>query len=283
MKTTGQHLWRALTTHVVGTVEAGGLAGIATFAGAAWIGVALPALHVENAFGAERDQTAGIALEAALLGIRSTPAAGAPLEARKQMPFLLDPTASRIVGLATKPLLPDDSSPADGPTVVQVDPAVSTPAPEPPAAPAPAPAPTATPPPPSEPTPASPPPPEAPPAPPSDPAPPATQKPSGDDTTPPSSDSASGATAPPGWGTPAGTLQLDTSDGSIVGGTSEDSSDSDTMSDPANSGADAGTGSGYSGGNGNGNGNAGGNANAGGNNPNAGGANAGGNGNGKGH
>src|SRR5205814_10502906 len=131
-----------------------------------------------------RGQTAWISLEAAPLCIQSTRPAGAPFEARKQMPFLIDPTASRIVGLATKPLLPDDSSPAVGPTVVQVDPAVSTPAPEPPASPAPAPAPTATPPPPSEPTPASPPPPEAPPAPPSDPAPPATPTPSGDDTTP---------------------------------------------------------------------------------------------------
>ena len=53
MSKLGQHLWRALATHAVATAEAGGLAGIATFAGAAWIGVALPALHVENAFGAD--------------------------------------------------------------------------------------------------------------------------------------------------------------------------------------------------------------------------------------
>jgi len=128
MKTSGTHLWQSLTTHVVGTVEAGGLAGMATFATAAWIGVALPAFHIENAFGAERDTTAGIALEAALLGIRSTAPAGASPEARKQLPFLLDPAASRVVELTRKPTLPDETGPADaGPVVIQVDPTVVEP------------------------------------------------------------------------------------------------------------------------------------------------------------
>src|SRR5207248_2116659 len=171
MKTTDHHLWRALATRVVGTAEAGGLAGIATFAGAAWIGVALPALHVDSAFGAERDRTAGIALEASLLGIRSTPAGDTPLQARKQLPFLPDPTASRIFDLTNKPLLPDDPSAGDGPAVVQLDPAVSTPAPEPPQVPAPAP--VATPPVAPAPDPTPPPAPEAPPAPPADPTTPA--------------------------------------------------------------------------------------------------------------
>ena len=152
MKTSGTHLWQSVATHVVGTVEAGGLAGIATFATAAWIGVALPVFHVENAFGAERDKTAGIALEAALLGIRSTAADGAPPEARKQLPFLLDPNASRVVDLTRKPIVPDQSGPADaGPVVVQVDPTVVDPPvsdlpPAPtPAPPAPAPTPPSTP------------------------------------------------------------------------------------------------------------------------------------------
>ena len=275
MKTTSQHVWRALATHVVGTAEAGGLAGIATFAGAAWIGVALPALHVENAFGAVRDNTPGIALEAAMLGIRSTPAAGAPLQARKQLPFLLDPNASRIVGLTIKPQLPDDPSRDGGSSVIQIDPAVSVPAPEPPSVPAP----IATPPvalsSDSTPSPA----PEAPTTPSAEAAPPVEpptpQKPSGGDTAPPSNDSTPASSPPAGWGSPSVQPQIDTSDGTIVGGSGDDSSDNGATSDPADGGTSAGTGAG--------NGNGGGNANAGGNNPNAGGANAGGNGKGKGH
>ena len=291
MKTSGTHLWQSVATHVVGTIEAGGLAGIATYATAAWIGVALPAFHVENAFGAERDTTAGIALEAALLGIRSTAPAGASPEARTQLSRLLDPAATRVVDLTHKPI---PTGPAvAGPVVVQVDQAVvdppaSAPAPEPTRPPAPAPAPPAA--------------PVAPPAAPSEP--PAPQKPSSGDTSVPSTTVGS---VPPGHATTPGTV--DTSPGPSGGGTTtvpsspgkgnaNGAGDSNAGGN-GNGNGDAGAsnpnaGGANAGGNGNGNGNAGGDnpnaggANAGGNgnggdNPNAGGANAGGNGNGKGH
>src|SRR5947208_14341931 len=96
MKTNDRHLWRAVATHAASTVEAGGLASVATLASAAWIAIALPALHVENAFGVERNGTAGIALEAALLGIRTSPGAGTP-PARKEPAFLLDPKARQVL------------------------------------------------------------------------------------------------------------------------------------------------------------------------------------------
>ena len=291
------------------TFESAGLAAAATFAGALWVGLALPGLPLLPGVGGGQNSNVAIALNSAVLGVQdSRTFAGSAAASGRQARLLslLLPTPDPLgKKLATKrpdtqagsdapmvialPALPPshaENPPPDTPRVVessQVAPTVSVPAPSPPE-PARLPAPSQPPPPrapePDPPTPARP---TDPNVPSSGAQPPLAgdtpwNDPTAPDTASPLDPGAGGSSSGNGNGSGTGT---GTGTGTGVGNNGNGNGNSGGNNPNAGGGnPNAGGGSSNAGGNGNGNGNSGGkNPNAGGGNPNAGGANAGGNGN----
>ena len=232
-----------MASRLLSTFESAGLAATATFAGALWVGLALPGLPLLPGVGGGQGSSVAISLNSAVLGVqdgRTFTSSGGVVGRQARLLSLLLPASDPLAKeLATKR---PGAAPTPGAPMVVVLPAVHTAAP--PSDPrvvessqlastayTPAPAPPAPPPPPRLPAPSPPAPPRAP-----------------DPETPTSPIEAS---APPLPDADVASLAEDT-----------------PPTDPSSPGNAPGSGTGN------------GNGNAGGNNPNAGGANAGGNGNG---
>src|SRR6266516_4236325 len=266
----------SMASRLLSTFESAGLAATATFAGALWVGLALPGLPLLPGVGGGQGSSVAISLNSAVLGVQDgrtfTSSGGVVGRQARLLSLLLpasDPLAKELAtkrpGAAPTPGAPmvvvlpavHTAAPPSDPRVVESSQLASTaytPAPAPPAPPPPAPDPE---------TPTSPIEASAPPLPDADVA-------SLAEDTPPTDPSSPGNA--PGSGTGNGNGN--------AGGNNPNAGGNHPNAGGANAG-----------GNGNGNGNAGGNnpnaganagggnPNAGGGNPNAGGANAGGNGN----
>ena len=275
----------SMASRLVSAIESAGLASMATFASALWVGLALPGLPLLPGLGAGGNSNVAISLSSAGLGVQESQTFKSPDNATGRQARLLSlllPADALANDLATasprsaesgsKSLivaLPDppaaenhESGPSStGQPQRQVASAPveqSQPAPQLPAPASPAPHPAT---------------PAAPRQQQPDPNPPA-PAPSTPSTPPPSSDTGEPVVAPPPADGGDGPLRADP-------GAPESPELPDPAGDPGNGNPAVGGATTNPGGNGNGNGNAGGNnPNAGGNNPNAGGNNAGGNGNG---
>ena len=248
-----------MASRLLSIFESAGLATTATFAGALWVGLALPGLPLLPGVGGGQGSNVAISLNSAVLGVQDSRAfasSGGVAGRQARLLSLLLPTPDPLAKeLATKR---PGGAPTSGAPIVVALPSVHTAAPrsDPRVVESSQLASTAYTPAPSPPAPSPPPRPPAP----SPPAPPRTPDPEPQTPAPPA-----GPSAPPLPDADVASLAEDT-----------------PPTDPTSSGNAPGSGTGN--GNGNGNGNAGGNnPNAGGNNPNAGGANAGGNGNGNGN